>query len=423
MSLQVWLPLNGDLHNQGLNNIIMTNNGATIDNNGKIGKCYSFNGTSNVIYNRNISINCNKLSMCCWIYRTTSHTGDGYISSLNNGAGYADAAIALDSPTSTSVCFVGGGNYSLTATISPNTWNHIAVTYDGTKVIGYLNGQKVGEVTNTQILTRTQLAIGCRCNSTNSFIYYFPGKLNDFRLYDHCLSMKEVKEISKGLVLHYKLDSIINNKIYDCSGYQNNGTIVGNLTLSSNTSKYDNSTYFSGNGNLIKLTPFYFDTENWTVSLWYYHTLAISSTWNSFICLSKDNGADANKKFALMFNNGYANNLWCKANSGSARVIPIKVNTWTHLVLTSEGKVYEDGVLKSSAINPGANMTGTYDLVIGSRSASAGIGTTTTQYTGNISDVRIYSTILTEEQIKELYNTSATIDNKGNIYTRELVEE
>jgi hypothetical protein len=93
--------------------------------------------------------------MCCWIYRTTSHTGEGYISSLNNGAGYADAAIALDSPTSTSVCFVGGGNYSLKATISPNTWNHIAVTYDGAKVIGYLNGQKVGEVTNTQILTRT----------------------------------------------------------------------------------------------------------------------------------------------------------------------------------------------------------------------------------------------------------------------------
>jgi hypothetical protein len=45
MALQVWLPLNGDLHNQGLSNVTVTNNGATVDNNGKIGKCYSFDGT------------------------------------------------------------------------------------------------------------------------------------------------------------------------------------------------------------------------------------------------------------------------------------------------------------------------------------------------------------------------------------------
>jgi hypothetical protein len=36
--------------------------------------------------------------------------------------------------------------------------------------------------------------------------------------------------------------------------------------------------------------------------------------------------------------------------------------------------------------------------------------------------VRIYATALTPEQIKELYNTSASIDKNGNIYAREVVE-
>ena len=39
-----------------------------------------------------------------------------------------------------------------------------------------------------------------------------------------------------------------------------------------------------------------------------------------------------------------------------------------------------------------------------------------------ISDFRIYATALTEEQIKELYNTSVTIDNLGNIHAREFDE-
>ena len=45
MALQIWLPLNGNLDNNGLSNITVTNYGATVDDNGKIGKCYSFDGT------------------------------------------------------------------------------------------------------------------------------------------------------------------------------------------------------------------------------------------------------------------------------------------------------------------------------------------------------------------------------------------
>ena len=48
MALKVWLPLNGNLENKGISGITGTTGSATtINNNGKIGKCYNFTGTTN----------------------------------------------------------------------------------------------------------------------------------------------------------------------------------------------------------------------------------------------------------------------------------------------------------------------------------------------------------------------------------------
>ena len=72
MSLQVWLPLNGNLKNQGLSNIQATNFGATINNTGKIGKCY-YLGTNNKITVPFPDFT-TEFSICFWMKRN-SDTG------------------------------------------------------------------------------------------------------------------------------------------------------------------------------------------------------------------------------------------------------------------------------------------------------------------------------------------------------------
>ena len=216
MALQVWLPLDGSLENKGCANAVITNNGATVNSAGKIGKCYSFDGSDDLI-----SINSKKLyeilgggsqpfSITLWVYRADETRailfGDYQISPITD-----KNFVNLELSTSNTILFYwGNGNgYDKKLDFSAvvlNQWNHITVTYDGSKLKGYLNGE-LKQTANASLYsigkTSGEYRLG-RDNRTGTTV--LNGKLNDFRIYDHCLSAAEVHEISQGLVLHYKLD-------------------------------------------------------------------------------------------------------------------------------------------------------------------------------------------------------------------------
>ena len=68
MSLKVWLPLNGDLENKGASIVQATGTNITSNTSGKIGSCYSFNGSSSYIKLNTAPLNNNtrEFSYCCW---------------------------------------------------------------------------------------------------------------------------------------------------------------------------------------------------------------------------------------------------------------------------------------------------------------------------------------------------------------------
>lgn len=215
MSLRVWLPLRGDLTNQGLDDITVTNNGATVDDNGKIGKCYYFNASAYLkesIYDWT-NFNTSSFSLCCW-YKEPSPvaSGNSQMICIGTSSGWNNIRIGLlRRPSNGYPMFsVSDGNtavrYSFTADNFPlDTWVHIACTYNNGTMKMYLNGQlhKTYTTTIVPVLNSSQhLGIGAASNGAEKLTGY----LNDVRIYDHTLSPKEVEEISRGLILHYKLD-------------------------------------------------------------------------------------------------------------------------------------------------------------------------------------------------------------------------
>lgn len=75
-------------------------------------------------------------------------------------------------------------------------WHHICFTSNGSTVTLYVDGIQQSQITDASTTAMTSNKFFLTANNYN---------LNDFRLYDHVLSPKEVKEIAKGLVLHYPL--------------------------------------------------------------------------------------------------------------------------------------------------------------------------------------------------------------------------
>ena len=215
MALQVWLPLNGDLHNQGLTNIVVINSGATVDNNGKIGKCYSFNGSSSKIYKDNFTtIGNTTLSACCWMKISNWSSTYAYIFSLASGGTGVTQQIGLWlNHSSHKLAACGGGTKpTTTPELSLNTWYHVCLVINGNKKYFYLNGELSDTYTISSPQTGNCLCLGARSNSSSgagtAASLFFNGCINDFRLYDHALSSKEVEKIAQGLVLHYKLNDL-----------------------------------------------------------------------------------------------------------------------------------------------------------------------------------------------------------------------
>ena len=83
--------------------------------------------------------------------------------------------------------------------------------------------------------------------------------MNDFRIYDHVLSKKEIKEISKGLRLHYQLKSMgATNYLQGADKYTRDNPLIRN----SNDVGHMNDSYIYHNGILSATIP-YDGTYTW----------------------------------------------------------------------------------------------------------------------------------------------------------------
>ena len=230
MGLQVRLPLNGSLRNYGAANINMVpvNQSNLQFNNGLAGQGIKFIGT-NINQAIHDSNKCQDLrytdnfSWCLWVKDANVGSAElsflftvGRADGVPYGYGLEITAITGATAGQNDIQFsfrFGDANYAITA--SSSQWNFVAFTKSGASIKLYVN-DTITEKTFSGTLPEYSnkeypnyyrgLGIGCFRFSRN--IYPGVGTINDFRIYDHCLSKYEIEDIKKGLFLHLPLDSM-----------------------------------------------------------------------------------------------------------------------------------------------------------------------------------------------------------------------
>lgn len=231
--LSVWLPLNGNLDNQGLSDGAIAANGATVSNSGKFGECYQFNGSSSIsIASVAIPLNTPEWSFCCWFCLSdTTTTTATCLFSERSAAGVAGYTIFLY-PNNGNILIDDGKRSTFnTMSLTANTWYHLAVlrtlggkidTVIGDAVVGsssigesiynnaymvYINGKlKASGAADGLGEATTVNTNGCLIGSAlTTGDQGFKGKMNDVRIYTHAISKDEIHRLSQGLVLHYPL--------------------------------------------------------------------------------------------------------------------------------------------------------------------------------------------------------------------------
>lgn len=276
MSLIVWLPLNGDSHNQGLGKYTETTNTLSYAINGKVTeKCVN---KGKLVYNKN------PLQMvgtiCFWIYPKPTAEKSSIIFGNNPFNDSNRKWTLFMYPNNKSLHSWGcqkegsntfNGSFTYENVLKESTWNHVCVAHDLENEYIYVNGNLIGTVPwdssgtynfdkETDIIRDESLETG-----VNNF------KINDFRIYDTCLSKAEVKEIAKGKMLHYTFE---NPYATETTNIPHSIVIIhdniGEVTLGSDsTGKYmnkTNMTFWSGigiKGLLVKPGRYY----TWSIEL------------------------------------------------------------------------------------------------------------------------------------------------------------
>ena len=220
-----WWPFNGNANDESGNGNNGTVNGATLtaDRNGKTNSAYSFDGTSNKIeIQSNKLFDFQKFTIHTWIQSPNNKiqkiiSRTNWNSSNENFSLWNNQSSTGISVKKNSNCSPGKGWNHFSSNFNnayTNKWSNLICTYNGQKLIFFLDGKKIDSmnmIAPLDICENSNIRFGAWWSSDPS---WFKGQLDDIAIYNRALSNQEVKQLYEGCTKETAISSSFNSVVY-----------------------------------------------------------------------------------------------------------------------------------------------------------------------------------------------------------------
>ena len=397
--------------------------------NGKFSQAASFNGSSSYIERANfggIVNTSNAFSYSFWVYFNSISIYDWVIGIQQAGSPYAGVGLFGNASNKLGIAVAGAGPQSMTDTLSLSTWMHIAFTHDGSgNYKCYVNGGTpitYSGVTSSNSANPLRLGL-----SSVSGWDYFDGILEQVRIYTSELSLTDVQDIynnsKPGSLSPLKTSSDLTTTtcnypsgttgtaLYQFEGDATDTCTNYDLTATGSpsyvTGKFGTAIQFNGTSQGVTSTSAVIPNPAATISLWFNGN---GTATTEFYIIGAGVGGSSYGLDIHYYNDGSGGHFYGGVvDGGSFQGVGtgdtiVDTNTWYHLALTWDGstsansmKLYLNGVLETNITPTVTAASLTY--------SSFGIGktATSTYAPGIVDQVRIYGSVLTSQQIYDLW--------------------
>jgi len=397
---------------------------------GKFGKGGSFNGINDYVdCGTGASLNITSvITVGAWVYLSSAPTEIRYILGKRDGA----EAYSIDINVNRGIRFstFDGGNHILYTgdNVWPlNQWFHVVGTYDGTTLVIYINGINVASQYSPGSISTSpySFAIGNIRGTTDYPGIYFPGLIDEVRVYNRDLSASEVSRLytsgatkmfaapKNGLVGYWSFEEGTGTKVGDFSNQGNTGTWYGSGSHWAD-GKFGKGGSFDGSSDYVDMGDVLdMRTGDYSVSVWF------KTTDTQFTLVQKSLAASNPNRWFIIY--GEETNVLKAAFTdaeGSAiqatwtTTTSILDNNWHHVVAVYDRDslltLYVDGVSRATAdisSRNGADINISCSLRIGAYNDSDCSVYSSFKMNGSIDEVRIYNRALEISEITALYNS------------------